>query len=190
MSNKIEVHVEGFTDVVGDEELGLVILSNEENNRQISLPCDQEMLKEFAHRMRHEEGNDRRLPEVLGKILQRDTLGHYEVVINALKDGKYTALIVNEDSLDLAPVRATDAVLFAYVSHFKIFVEETLWLHQSAPFSEQDSRSGRLGIPINVLSDDLLQKALADAIHREDYEAASHIRDEINKRKQNKAEKP
>lgn len=189
MNSKIEVHIEGFTDVVGDEDLGLLILANDKNGRQISLPCEQDMLREFVRRMHHEDGNEHRLPEVLGGILQRDTLGHYEVVINALKDGKYSALIVNEDTLDLAPVRATDAVLFAYVAHLKIFVESTLWLHQSAPFSEQDSKTGRLGIPINVLSDDLLRKALDDAIRREDYEAALHIRDEINQRKKNKPEK-
>ena len=41
-----------------------------------------------------------------------------------------------------------------------------------------------VAVPINVISGDMLQKALDRAIADENYEQASRIRDEINRRKE------
>ena len=45
----------------------------------------------------------------------------------------------------------------------------------------QDDAVG-VSIPVNVLSAEMLQKALEKAIADEDYEKASQLRDELNKR--------
>ena len=42
-----------------------------------------------------------------------------------------------------------------------------------------------VSIPVNTISDDMLQKALDKAIADENYELASHLRDEMKRRKGN-----
>ena len=43
-----------------------------------------------------------------------------------------------------------------------------------------------VSIPLNTISDEMLQNALQKAVEEEKYELASHLRDEINRRKNNK----
>ena len=38
-------------------------------------------------------------------------------------------------------------------------------------------------IPVNALTDEMLSSALAKAVEDENYELATHLRDEINRRK-------
>jgi hypothetical protein len=54
---------------------------------------------------------------------------------------------------------------------------------QSVDFYE---KAKGLSIPVNTISDEMLQSALDKAIKDENYEMASHLRDEINRRKTRK----
>jgi protein-arginine kinase activator protein McsA len=50
---------------------------------------------------------------------------------------------------------------------------------QCFPF---DEKAQKIAIPINTMDLPRLQSALADAVENENYELASQLRDEINKR--------
>ncbi|MBQ4295555.1 MAG: UvrB/UvrC motif-containing protein, partial [Prevotella sp.] len=53
------------------------------------------------------------------------------------------------------------------------------FLRQSVPFTE-----GAVGVsvPVNVISNEMLKKALDKAVDEEDYEQASQLRDELLRR--------
>ena len=57
--------------------------------------------------------------------------------------------------------------------------QENLFLRQSVPFTE-----GAVGVsvPVNVISNEMLKKALDKAVDEEDYEQASQLRDELLRR--------
>ena len=60
-------------------------------------------------------------------------------------------------------------------------MEEKLFIRQSVPF---EAGKSRMALPVNVLSTALLEDALPKAIKNENYELASNLRDELNKRKE------
>ena len=103
----------------------------------------------------------------------------FQVIINDLIDGQYKTLLYMPDILQAIPIRASDAILLASTAKLPIFIEENLFVRQSVP--HQDDAVG-VSIPVNVLSAEMLQKALEKAIADEDYEKASQLRDELNKR--------
>ena len=53
-------------------------------------------------------------------------------------------------------------------------------MRQSVRYS---ANANGMAIPINALSDSMLKKSMENAIADENYELASYLRDEINKRK-------
>ena len=61
-----------------------------------------------------------------------------------------------------------------------LYVEWGLMEKQSVEYYE---KAKGLSIPVNTISDEMLQTALDKAIREENYEMASHLRDEINRRK-------
>ena len=77
-------------------------------------------------------------------------------------------------------LRASDAILLSVVADIPLYIDSSLLSRQSVPFNP--THNG-ISIPINSLSEEMLNKALEQAIKDENYEMASYVRDEINRRK-------
>ena len=60
-----------------------------------------------------------------------------------------------------------------------IYATREVMQSQSAPYVKN---AVRVPLPINVLSDKMIEEALEKAIQSEDYEMASSLRDELKKR--------
>ena len=86
----------------------------------------------------------------------------------------------NADTLDYTPIRASDAVLLSMVADIPIFISETLMRQQSVEYT---GKKTGVTVPINAISIPMLEESLKKAIDSENYEMASKLRDEINKRK-------
>lgn len=178
--NKVRLTFRGVSEIVGTEEIGLVVLVDETLSRQLTIPCDKQMLSQFRMRIGKAPVVGRMLPEVLWQVISTQTDLHFEILINDLIDGQYRAMLYNVDTLDPISLRASDAVLLAYISGIPLYVERGLMMKQSVEFYE---KAKGLSIPVNTISDEMLQSALDKAIKDENYEMASHLRDEINRRK-------
>ena len=76
-------------------------------------------------------------------------------------------------------IRASDAVLLSLVGDIPLYIESGLMLRQSVPYNEN---SRGVSLPVNTISDEMLQAALDKAIADENYELASHLRDEKKRR--------
>ena len=105
-----------------------------------------------------------------------------EIVIHGVAAGQYQAVLSSDDISQPVPIRAADAVLLSMAADIPIYMDEQLMARQSVAY-----HAGETGValPVNILSRDMLQKALNQAVEEENYELASHLRDEMNKREEN-----
>jgi hypothetical protein len=181
----IEVTFKSVSEIVGIEGIGLVILVDKEEKRQLSLLCDKDTLRQFEQRLPFSKKPKNTLPEVLWDVVRYYTEDHFEVIINTLIDGEYRAMLYNVDSLDIKSVRAIDAVLLSVIAKLPIFVDEVLMNRQSLPYNQA---SPSMALPVNVLTIEMLEEALHKAIKDENYELASTLKMEIERRKNVKPE--
>lgn len=178
--NKIRLVFKGLSEIVGGEQLGLLVLTDVGETRQLTIICDKQMEYQFGLRVGKASICQLLLPEVLCGVLKNQVDIHFELLISSIVDGQYRALLVNTETLETTAIRASDAILMSYISGTPLFIEERLMMRQSVPYVPN---AEGLAIPVNAISDDMLQAALDKAIEDENYELASHLRDEIKRRK-------
>lgn len=169
-----------MSEIIGDDNLGLLVLTDISQTRQLSIVCDKQMEYQFGLRLGKAPVAGRMLPEVLTQVISQQTTLNLELLIYDITDGQYQAILVNNDTLQTVPIRASDAILFAYVGHYPLYIEERLMIRQSVPYITD---SPGMAIPVNSISNSMLQSALNKAIQEENYELASHLHEEIERRK-------
>lgn len=174
--NKIKLIFKGISEIVGGEELGLLILTDPASTRQLTIVCDKQMEYQLGLRMGKAAITDKMLPEALWKMIQIQTKGNYELIIYDIQDGQYKAMLMDQVTFQSVQMRASDAILMSYISSIPLYIEERLMMRQSVPFSPN---AGGMSIPVNAISTDMLKQALDKAIDEENYELASHLRDEL-----------
>lgn len=178
---RIKLFLQQATEVVGEEKEGLLILTDSFQERQLAVPCNSRMYDEFRLRMNNPK-HQAELSDVLFKVIKWQTELSLELVIVSVDNGHYSAVLSNTDSLEQVPIDGAEAVLLNYISKDKIplFIDEKLFLKQSSVY---DMKAKGVSLPVNTLSSSMLRKALDRAIAAENYELASQLRDELNKRK-------
>lgn len=177
---KIQLIFQGVTEIMESPELGLIVLTDLVKERQITMVCDKYMEYQLGLRVNGGVHTDRLLPEVMAMVVKEQGGMSFEVLISDVIDGEYRCMLVNETTMESLPMRASDAILFAVASNSPIYIEYNLMMRQSVRFS---ANPNGMAIPINALNNDMLRKSLDKAIADENYELASYLRDEINKRK-------
>ena len=85
----------------------------------------------------------------------------------------------NTETLEPVAIRASDAILLSFISNIPLFIEEKLMKRQSVPYRRS---SEGVAMPLNAISNKMLQEALDKAVEDENYELASHLRDEMRRR--------
>ncbi len=180
---KIQLTFQGVSEILEGPELALIVLTDQMKERQVTIVCDKNMEYQFGLRMSGQVSTNLMLPEVLTNVVKVQGGMRFEVLISDVIDGEYKCMLVNETTFESLPMRASDAILFAIVSNSPIYMEYNLMMRQSVRYSADPHG---MAIPINALSGVMLQKALDKAVADEDYELASSIRDEMNKRKKDK----
>ena len=175
----VRLFFKGVSEIVASDEVGLLMLVNEERTRQVAIICDAAMVRQFSLRVGKAEITPILAPEVLWQVISRNLEMRFQVVINDLVDGQYKTLLYMPDILQAIPIRASDGVLIAKIANLPIYMEEHLLMRQGMPFKESDVG---VSVPVNVISNEMLQKALEKAVGEEDYEKASQIRDELLRR--------
>ena len=175
--NKVKVNFKSISEIVGTSDIGLLVLVDEKEERQLAVTCDKQMIHQLSLRLQQAPEMEKLLPEVLVQVIGKLS---DELVISALKGGEYKAMLINTSTLDIVPIKVGDAILLSVISDIPLFVEQGLMLRQSIPYTVQ---AKGMKIPVNALTDEMLSSALAKAVEDENYELATHLRDEINRRK-------
>lgn len=170
------------TEIVGSDNQGILVLVNEDETLQVSIPCNKHMTYCFSLRDFAAPNCNRLLPEVLVRLLKSETDMHFEIRIEGIREGEYLSRIYNMETQETVPIQIADAVLLSLIGDIPIYIDETLMRKQSAEF-RKDSHG--LKLPINALSLDMLEKAMDRAISEENYELASMLKEEIDHRRNN-----
>lgn len=165
---------ENVQQVVGGDGMAVIILTDGERKRALSVVCDEPMSQQLQMRMANPKACRTMLPETLVSLLPES----YEMLICGLFEGQYQVMLMNSIG-DSVRLRMSDAVLLSLISDIPLYIEDNLMERQCFPF---DERAQKIAIPINTMDLSRLQSALADAVENENYELASQLRDEINKR--------
>ena len=169
----------GVSEIVGTEDLGLLILTDEAKERQITIVCDKAMAVQLELRIKKIPITRIMLPEVLCRMLKNNGGLDYELLIDNIIDGQYRTILYDKGTMDPLLIRASDAVLLSIVANIPLYIEAGLMRRQSVMYNEN---AKGWSLPVNTISDEMLQAALDKAIADENYELASHLRDEKKRR--------
>lgn len=181
--DNILLKLKSVSSIMGFEEGALLILVDEAESHQLSITCDRYMARQLCLRMKHYSRAHKLLPEVLCRLLHLDdaeTSSAYELIIYDIIEGEYKVLLVNNALNTCEKIRASDAILLSLVSQIPLYVFKQIFEQQSTPYK---AGSRDLALPLNALTDSMLKSALDMAVSKENYELATHIRDEIKRRK-------
>ncbi len=178
----IELTFKNISEIAGIDDIGLLMLTDKANERQIAIPCDRDQLRAFKLRLNKDANTKTLLPEVMWQATRWFLGRPMEVDIARVNGGQYEALLTAPELGMQLPIKATDGILLSLVSKGQVPVkaEKNLFRKQSTPYSED---CAGLSLPINTISDKMLDKALQKAILNENYEMAGHLRDERKRRK-------
>jgi bifunctional DNase/RNase len=175
---RIRLIFESIQQVVGNENLSVIVLTDEPRQRAISVICDEQMTRQILFRLQSPDKAQTLLPESLLQMLT----GQYEMMIYGVHDGQYQVVLSDSGFECSSRIRMSDAVLLTIISGYPLYIEENLMRQQCYPF---DQHAQGVSIPINTIDMHRLNTALQNAIEVENYELASQLRDEINRRKKN-----
>ena len=176
----VELTFQGATQVVGMSSVVLLVLTDDEQRRQITILSDKAAERELLLRKGDATVTRELLPEVLCAVFPEMCAENFHLYIYGVDDGRYLVLLVDRKTLDMTPIRISDAILLSQVARLSILINRRLFEQQSVPF---DATSRRMALPLNTLSMEMLSKTLDKAVAAENYEMASMVKEEMEKRR-------
>ena len=178
MISRTRLRYDSFHQVSGSSDLWVIVLTDEERKNAVSVVCDDDMAVQLKMRILNPEISRIMLPEALLQMLH----SNYEMLIVGIYDGQYQVMLMDLENGESVRLRMSDAVLLSIISKTPLYIEDSLMQKQCYPC--KDFTNG-VAIPINSMDMAHLKHALAKAVEEENYELASHLRDEIKQRKSN-----
>ncbi|MBQ7510860.1 MAG: UvrB/UvrC motif-containing protein [Prevotella sp.] len=165
---------ERLQQIVGGEGMAVIILTDMERKNAVSVVCDEPMSQQIQMRVSNPKLCKNMLPETLLSLLTSS----YEMMICGLFEGQYQVVLM-DDIGNLVRLRMSDAVLLSLMSDIPLYIENGLMERQCYPY---DEKADSIAIPINTMDLPRLKMAMEKAVEDENYELASQLRDEINRR--------
>ena len=165
---------ERLQQIVGGEGMAVIILTDMERKNAVSVVCDEPMSQQIQMRVSNPKLCKNMLPETLLSLLTSS----YEMMICGLFEGQYQVVLM-DDIGNLVRLRMSDAVLLSLMSDIPLYIENGLMERQCYPY---DEKADSIAIPINTMDLPRLNMAMEKAVEDENYELASQLRDEINRR--------
>lgn len=179
---RIRLHFKSLSEFVGNTKILLVNFTDEGETRQFTVLCDNaaaDILKSFVT---GEQKASKSMVGILTTMLKSRGV-HPTIFINSVVNGQYTALLCDENSFELHKIDINDALVLAFAGNVPIYIENTLFVRQGVAYERGRSM---LAIPVNVLNNEILDKALQKAIADENYELASQLQEEQKRREADK----
>lgn len=179
--NTVELIFKNISEIAGVDDIGLLILTDMACEQQIAVPCNKKQLDSFRLRLSQAPVTKSMLPEVMWQATRWFLDRPMEVVINEVNEGQYKALLIAPELGMQLPILASEGILLTLVSkgQVPIKMEEHLFRRQSTPYNKDNAA---ISLPINTITDKMLDTALQKAVQNENYEMAGHLRDEMKRR--------
>lgn len=189
---RIPLIVQGVTDITASHEASLLILTDEEEKRQLTVVCGPTTRHEISVRRGKYVGSPEQrknviealqycMPEALSAMIKYLTDIQLCVVIVNIFDGQYRAILEDERTGTAFPIRVSDGALLSYADpHIPLYIEESLWRRQSVEYGGENAKG--VAMPLNTLSTNMLRQAMQKCIDQEEYEMAQRLKEELDRR--------
>lgn len=177
--------IKSVSEILGIKDVALVSLANATETRQIVVSCELEMRDLIMKYMTDRPETQMLFPSVVNNILATRDKSSLEVRINGVKDGVYQTEIYDRLTQKSFPIRCSDGIFMSVACKLHIYASAEVMRLHSIPYV---TGATKVGLPLSVLSEKLLKNSLQMAIETENYEMASNLRDELNKRHKDKHE--
>ena len=86
MKSKIKLVFNNVAEIVGNEQLGLLALTDEAQTMELLIPCDKEMKEQLGLRLNHLPITKMLLPEVLWQLVRSFSSDDFEIIIDDIID--------------------------------------------------------------------------------------------------------
>ena len=93
MSNKTELIFKGLSEIVGSSDLYLLVLTDTNQTRQVTIVCDKLTFMQIDMRKNLPKLSRTFLPEVLCRLLNINDEMDCEIIINNVVEGQYKAFV-------------------------------------------------------------------------------------------------
>lgn len=164
---------------LGMEGMYILILKEYYGDMLFPLPISKEMQEVFMAQLHVQPYAAKNILSVFRQINNVTGIIIKDVTITHVVNGAFIAKIGinNNGEESQLTCDAPSALLIALYNRVSIYISNELLVHD---FSRADKDSFTL--PIKSLDSKFIQEALSDAIHNEQYELATLLRDELKKR--------
>lgn len=181
--NYIELKVEGLTRGRELKDAYILILREREGERIFPVLIDEEGFNMIMQAMRNK---DYTCSHLMVKLASRVGMTPIGIRLMQPANGKTQALIdfelVNEIVSITTPI--AEAVVTALETRSSLWVQRTTFERQTR--MNKNGGSQNMALPITAMSDKLISDALQAAVKEDNFELATILRDELNKRKDDK----
>ncbi len=178
--NYVELKVEGLTRGRELKDAYILILREREGEHIFPVLIDEEGFNMIMQAMRHK---DYTCSHLMIKLASRVGMTPIGVRLMQPANGKTQALIdfelVNEIVSITTPV--AEAIVTALETLSSIWVQRSVFERQTR--MNHNDGSQNMALPITAMSDKLISAALQAAVKEDNFELATILRDELNKRK-------
>ena len=82
--NKVKVNFKSISEIVGTSDIGLLVLVDEKEERQLAVTCDKQMIHQLSLRLQQAPEMEKLLPEVLVQVIGKLSDDQFERVIREL----------------------------------------------------------------------------------------------------------
>ena len=183
--NYIELKVEGLTRGRELKDAYILILREREGERIFPVLIDEEGFNMIMQAMRNK---DYTCSHLMVKLASRVGMTPIGIRLMQPANGKTQALIdfelVNEIVSITTPIE--EAVVTALETRSSLWVQRTTFERQTR--MNKNGGSQNMALPITAMSDKLISDALQAAVKEDNFELATILRDELNKRKDKESE--
>lgn len=183
--NYIELKVEGLTRGRELKDAYILILREREGERIFPVLIDEEGFNMIMQAMRNK---DYTCSHLMVKLASRVGMTPIGIRLMQPANGKTQALIdfelVNEIVSITTPI--AEAVVTALETRSSLWVQRTTFERQTR--MNKNGGSQNMALPITAMSDKLISDALQAAVKEVNFELATILRDELNKRKDKESE--
>lgn len=183
--NYIELKVEGLTRGRELKDAYILILREREGERIFPVLIDEEGFNMIMQAMRNK---DYTCSHLMVKLASRVGMTPIGIRLMQPANGKMQALIdfelVNEIVSITTPI--AEAVVTALETRSSLWVQRTTFERQTR--MNKNGGSQNMALPITAMSDKLISDALQAAVKEDNFELATILRDELNKRKDKESE--
>ena len=183
--NYIELKVDGLTRGRELKDAYILILREREGERIFPVLIDEEGFNMIMQAMRNK---DYTCSHLMVKLASRVGMTPIGIRLMQPANGKTQALIdfelVNEIVSITTPI--AEAVVTALETRSSLWVQRTTFERQTR--MNKNGGSQNMALPITAMSNKLISDALQAAVKEDNFELATILRDELNKRKDKESE--